>query len=323
MAWARFDDEYPRHPKIQRIPAEHRADAMALELSAVCYSTKVLTDGFVSRAVVETLGLEVGFESKRGLNRRRLRTAIDALERAKRWVSVQGGWQIHDYADYQPSASEVTERRRVERDKKRKQRENRQTSLDVSLGDKAGDANPVSPSVSPGDTSHVPATRAHAPAHPGPSHTHRPSEQKGLALTADRSETTANGLPVEKERLTVDLLAAIGKDADAGTPTTVRRYAAQLPEGALAKVLESVRQSKARHKARYVVGALKDELEAVAPRSRSAKLRGDPEAWVREVGHKMPADVFEEALAELLPENEDERIRLADLAADLRAESAA
>lgn len=165
--------------------------------------------------------------------------------------------------------------------------------------------------------------RVRAQPSPSPTPSPSPEEQKDLALQAERSGTPANGLPFEKERLTIELLAAIGSAGDEGTPQVVRRYAAQLPEGALAKVLESVRGSKAKDRARYVVGALKGELEQLAPRSPSARLRDDPEAWVRQVGCAMPPDVFEEALGELVPSDEDERIRLADLAADLRSAATA
>lgn len=320
VPWAKLDDEYPRHPKMQRIPAALRADAIALEVAGLCYSTRVLTDGFVAAAVVETLGLEVGFEHKRGLNRKRLRAVIGSLLDAKRWVSVPGGYQIHDYADYQPSASDVKEKRRLEREKKRKQRDQGRMSLALSPRDNTRDTEGLSPPLSPGDTSRALATGAGAPAHPDPSPTHEEQEQKSSSLSADRSETTANGLPFEKERVTAELLAAIGDDADKGTAQVVRSYAGQLPEGALAKVLESVASSKARDRAAYVVGALKDEVESRQPvPARSTALRKDPELYVREVGYKLPEDVLEEVLGDLVPD-EDERIRLVDLAADLRRE---
>jgi hypothetical protein len=64
-----------------------------------------------------------------------------------------------------------------------------------------------------------------------------------------------------KDELILNLLNAIATDADNGTPTVVGRYARQLPEASLAKVLESVANSKRRNKAEYVVGALKSECK--------------------------------------------------------------
>jgi hypothetical protein len=330
VAWARFDDEYPRHQKVQSIPPAARADAIAFELAALCYSSRVLSDGQIARAVTHSLALEVGFERRGNVDSRRLNRTISALLEAGRWrENGAGGYVIHDYDQYQPSASDVKERRAKEADKKRKQRAQGRMSLDLSPRDVPPSVpqgqRPLSPDLSPGESSRAGATGVGAPARPGPSPTHRPLGEKSTALPGDRSKTTANGLPVENERLVLELLAAIGDDADEGTPAVVRSIAAKLPEGAIAKVLESVRSSRKRNRAEYAVAALQGEWtdrHTDEHGSRLKELRREPEAWVRELGWKMPREVFDEALFRMVA-NEDERIRLADLAADLRGATAA
>jgi hypothetical protein len=332
MAWARFESDFTRHGKVQRVPPELRPQALALDLAAVCYSVDVLTDGFISGSMAHSLAIEIGLVRGQKHADKELAKVISELERVGLWDAVEGGWEIHDFLDYQPSAEEVKEQRKAATARKRRSRA--QQRIPGGHGESHGVTTQEGHSVTERG-SHSVTSRAEAPAHASRAHPHAdapvhsltkpidPEEQKDLALQAERSAVPANGLPFEKERLTIELLAAIGSAGDEGTPQVVRRYAAQLPEGALAKVLESVRGSKAKDRARYVVGALKGELEELAPRSPSARLRDDPEAWVRQVGCAMPPDVFEEALGELVPADEDERIRLADLAADLRSAATA
>jgi hypothetical protein len=180
MSWAKFDDEYPRHQKIQSIPAAVRADAIALELAALCYSTRLLSDGRISTAVTQSLALEVGFEHRNRVDLRRLRRTISALIEAGRWHENGGsGYTIHDFPDYQPTSGEVKERRRKETEKKRKQRAQGRLSLDLSPTSSPGDTEEPSRRDSPGDASRVGATGAGAPTRPVP----YPGESASSALS--------------------------------------------------------------------------------------------------------------------------------------------
>lgn len=328
MAWARFESDFTRHGKVQRIAAELRPAALALDLAAICYAVDVLTDGFVSGSMAHSLAIEIGvLHGQRGAEKE-LASCTAELVRVGLWDPVDGGYEIHDFLDYQPSAEEVKDQRKAATERKRKSR----GQLRLSEGHR--DSHSVTPPAR-----HTVTSRPQAPAHDvraqpqadalGPSEPlpqTEPSAEEPL-LSAGRSETTrANGLPIENERLALELLSEIGEHGDEGTPAVVRSLTSRLPEGAVAKVIESIRGQRPRNRAAYAVKALQDEWAQRHNDEHGSKiksLRADPEAWVREVGHKMPNDVFEEALAELLPSDEDERIRLTDLAADLRSESAA
>lgn len=71
-----------------------------------------------------------------------------------------------------------------------------------------------------------------------------------------------NGLPIDIELLSIQLMQAIGDHADTGTVHIVRKHAAKLPPSSLAKVVESIgiQRSQIRDRAAYVVAALGDEL---------------------------------------------------------------
>jgi hypothetical protein len=93
MAWVKLDDAMPHHPKVMAAGPE----AFALDVAGICYSNKHATDGFIAEA-----SLPAVFPALRNPKRWALK-----LVEVGRWVEVDGGWQIHDVADYQPSAAEA------------------------------------------------------------------------------------------------------------------------------------------------------------------------------------------------------------------------
>lgn len=117
MTWVRLDEAFPRHPKV----AAAGPLGIAMQVTALCYCNQYLTDGFVPRSVAKSL---LDFE---GLAFQRSGELIDGgfdvewhhivqdLVEAKLWEEVEGGYQIHDYHDYQPSRAAVM----AEREQKR------------------------------------------------------------------------------------------------------------------------------------------------------------------------------------------------------------
>jgi hypothetical protein len=103
MAWIRLDDQIAHHPKFLK------AGPIASWLWVNClgYAQKFLTDGFVPDEALPTLG-----------------TVPDAEQHADRLVEIRllervsGGYQIHDYLDFNESATAVKERRRLDRVRK-------------------------------------------------------------------------------------------------------------------------------------------------------------------------------------------------------------
>lgn len=115
MVWVRIDDGFAEHPKLARVGPL----GMAMQVAALCYCNRKLTDGFVPRSVARTL---LDFEVDGGGLRWTLaRTSghagddIDAewviglLVEAGIWEEVQGGYVVHDFGDYQPLKDDVVD----------------------------------------------------------------------------------------------------------------------------------------------------------------------------------------------------------------------
>jgi len=109
VSWVAIDDKYPDHPKVALLPREIRAAAHWLHTCALCYCNRQLTDGFVSAGKLDDL-YTLGDHDPADLAK--------ALRKAGMWEKARGGWQIHDYEEYQPSRQEVERKRVVDHGKK-------------------------------------------------------------------------------------------------------------------------------------------------------------------------------------------------------------
>jgi hypothetical protein len=126
MPWVRFDDQFPIHRKVDGLSDA----AYRLHTSAIFWSARNLTDGFVSE---EDLG---------GVTARVRTPSRFAAECVKRGVWHGGagepcpsekcpapvdnpgeGWVIHDYWDYQPTRQQVLRDREAAARRQRKWRE--------------------------------------------------------------------------------------------------------------------------------------------------------------------------------------------------------
>lgn len=102
MTWVKLDDLFPEHPKVQRAGQA----AAWLHVAGICYSSRYLTDGIVPDAALAGLGQ---------YGRGRARKLADVLVEAGLWERVNGGYQVHDYLDFQPSRQKVEQQREVKR----------------------------------------------------------------------------------------------------------------------------------------------------------------------------------------------------------------
>lgn len=104
MTWFKVDDSFHSHPKALK------AGGMALGLWVRCgsYCAQHLTDGFIPREIVLLYGTK---------------TLAAKLVDAKLWHAVDGGWLMHDYGDYNPTAEKVTAERRSATERQRQARE--------------------------------------------------------------------------------------------------------------------------------------------------------------------------------------------------------
>lgn len=95
MPWANLDDQFPNHPKVIRLSNA----AFRLHVSGICYCAKYRTDGRISAEVVPML------------LPRYTRKVLDELAAGDRplWVPVVGGYEIHDYLEWNRSKAEIQE----------------------------------------------------------------------------------------------------------------------------------------------------------------------------------------------------------------------
>lgn len=114
MTWAKVDDRFHEHPKL----AAAGAAAWGMWLAGIAYCNRALTDGFIPDAVAEGLGgrwrVRQGGQTWQMIARcGDVEVVVDAdwiavaLVDAGLWHRVDGGYQIHDYADFQPLRAEV------------------------------------------------------------------------------------------------------------------------------------------------------------------------------------------------------------------------
>ena len=122
MPWVKLDDQMPEHPKV----AQAGPLALAMQVAALCYSNRKLTDGFIPRSIartlldwemvddegrVQTLGITSGYVGDDVT----ADWVIDRLVGVGMWEEAPGGFQIHDFDDYQPSKSDVEREREAAR----------------------------------------------------------------------------------------------------------------------------------------------------------------------------------------------------------------
>jgi hypothetical protein len=114
--WARLDDELIDHHKVfaagKRLGTKD-GPAIALGMFAVSlmWSNKHLTDGFLPTSTVE------GFRHVD-----KPLAVADALAQAGLFDRVEGGFEIHDFAEYNPSARAIKAKRKEDRVRKQRER---------------------------------------------------------------------------------------------------------------------------------------------------------------------------------------------------------
>ena len=93
MTWARLEESFAEHPKVADLSdASFRA-----HVSAICYSSRTLSNGFVPGGILGQL-------------RATKRVAVE-LVAAGLWEVSGKGFLIHDYLEYNPSRDDVEQRR--------------------------------------------------------------------------------------------------------------------------------------------------------------------------------------------------------------------
>lgn len=123
-----IDDKLPRHPKIfragERLGPNGGAQALALFLDGLSYAREHLTDGFVPDKFVASCGL---------IQTPQVVAHVLCSRTVRLWHRTRGGYQIHDYHDWNRKASDIKEKREKERLKKAAQRASGNGHSEVAL----------------------------------------------------------------------------------------------------------------------------------------------------------------------------------------------
>jgi hypothetical protein len=110
--WTRLDDSLIDHSKVCRAGQLLGKNGMGMTIGffsvALMWTNKHLTDGFLPGDVVKQFP---HFEKPLAL--------ADALSKAGLLEKVDGGFQIHDFGDFNVSAAKVKRRRKEDRERKR------------------------------------------------------------------------------------------------------------------------------------------------------------------------------------------------------------
>lgn len=116
MSWVKVDDGFADHPKVLMLSDS----AFRLHSCAMCWAARRGTDGFIR---TRDLGILISMlDNYQGSPT----TLVDELLKAKLkpqgaalWELADGGWQIHDFTDYNPLAAEVAAERQAKAEKMR------------------------------------------------------------------------------------------------------------------------------------------------------------------------------------------------------------
>jgi hypothetical protein len=120
MGWVKLDDAVGEHPKI----ASLSDTAFALWVAGLAYCNRNLTDGFIPE--------NVGYGQLRYCGGNTV-PFVRELESAGLWDPILGGWQVHDFTEYQPTKAQILAEREATRERVRKHRGNA-PSNDASNG---------------------------------------------------------------------------------------------------------------------------------------------------------------------------------------------
>lgn len=132
MTWVKMDDAFADHPKVMALERDRMA-GLGVWTAAACYCARFLTDGFVPTAVAQ------GFGHGR---------IIGKLVEVGLFDKVSGGYQLHDWLEYNPPRTKVLADRKAAKDRMNKGRSSPEVQANGARTDDAvpakfGDPVPV------------------------------------------------------------------------------------------------------------------------------------------------------------------------------------
>lgn len=139
MPWFKVDDSLHAHAKVSKVAAEAPA-ALGLWLLAGSWCSAYLTDGFVPDHKLPGLFPDAA-------------ELAPTLVAAGLWRRKRGGYQFHDWLDYNPTSEAIKADRDAARERMRKLREDRKAAGHTGNGSGEQQANVRSLFVTPTRTS--------------------------------------------------------------------------------------------------------------------------------------------------------------------------
>ncbi|WP_313673254.1 hypothetical protein [Mycolicibacterium sp.] len=97
LKWIRIDTQMFENPKLLYLKEDKQFRAIVVHLEGMAYSGRHALAGFIPKAALRVLGA--------------VATDANRLVKAGLWDLAPGGWQIHDWDDYQLSADDMAKRR--------------------------------------------------------------------------------------------------------------------------------------------------------------------------------------------------------------------
>lgn len=135
MTWVRFEDIYPENRKVKALSDA----AYRLDIEAVCWASRNLTDGRISAEDLPEI-------SRRGTDR----NAAELVRRGRWHRAADGpcgseycpnpgpdGWVIHDYLEFQPAREKVIREKKLKTQRQARWRDSKRgtfTTSDASTG---------------------------------------------------------------------------------------------------------------------------------------------------------------------------------------------
>jgi hypothetical protein len=218
MPWVKLDDAFPENDKISALADR----SFRLHVTALCYCARNLTDGIVTPRTLKIILAVLGWSNAR-------RNIVE-LVAANLWIPAGDGHELKDFHDYNPSAAEVKEQRRLNADRQRRHREARNAVTNALRDDVTNDVSNAPPS--------------------------RPVPSRGLALLESPTRDADDEGTIE------NLVQACGGTDE--TRLMVQRTIAKWhsTEGDIAWALESCRGPGVRNRRRVALAELKKRGEA-------------------------------------------------------------
>jgi hypothetical protein len=103
MPWLKMDDQFIFHEKARLVGKEGRN----LQVTALCYCAGQLNDGLIRDGLLPTIFALAECDDGPA--------TVERLVEVGMWERVDGGYQIHDYLDYNPSRTQVLAERAAAR----------------------------------------------------------------------------------------------------------------------------------------------------------------------------------------------------------------